>query len=279
MSDIKKNTHEKKGKFEKFLTGRGYYAVIAVAVLAVGVSAFAATRDGIAERNEVRQEQGDLVDYRNSGERDQQVTAPKTDVKETQKTEEETNEADAKTDEKSDNTVKTDGEKQDSSTNADKETKTEEADSKESGASVVTTPQELKAPVAGKVINPHSNGASVYSETMKDYRQHDGVDLAAAVGDPVIAAADGTVDGLYFDDLWGQVVVLTHTGGVKTIYKNLSSEVAEGLRPGAKVKQGDTIGKIGNEGIIESVGDAHLHFEVEKNGKNVDPTTVISFTN
>ena len=93
----------------------------------------------------------------------------------------------------------------------------------------------------------------------------------------MLAAADGTIDGLYFDDLWGEVLVISHAGGLKTTYKNLSSTLPDGIRPGARVTKGQKIGVIGDEGIIECLGDPHLHFEVEQNGQNLDPAELISF--
>lgn len=256
------NRHERRNKFEKFLTGRGYYAVIVVALLAVGASAFAATRDGMEERNKLQQEQTPLVEFQP----EQEVSLPQEGVGADEREPEQTEPEEEPPEE----------------TLAEPEEKVDEggepgAAEEAASSSVVTTPPALSAPVPGKVMNPHSRGASVYSETMQDYRQHDGVDLVAAVGDEVTAAADGTVDGLYFDDLWGEVIILSHTGGLKTIYKNLSSELPDGIRPGARVTAGQKIGTVGDEGMIESSGDPHLHFEVEKNGENVDPADLISF--
>lgn len=261
------NRHERRNKFEKFLTGRGYYAVIVVALLAVGASAFAATRDGMEERNKLQQEQTPLVEFQP----EQEASLPQEGV-----------EADKP------GTAKAEPQESEPKEEPSEETATEPEEKVDEGgepgaaeeaasSSVVTTPPSLVAPVPGKVMNPHSRGASVYSETMQDYRQHDGVDLVAAVGDEVTAAADGTVDGLYFDDLWGEVIILSHTGGLKTIYKNLSSELPDGIRPGARVTAGQKIGTVGDEGMIESSGDPHLHFEVEKNGENIDPADLISF--
>lgn len=264
------NRHERKSNFEKFLTGKGYYAVIAVALLAVGASAFAATRDGLEERSRLQEEQTPLVEFQP----EKETSLPQEGV-----------EADEQEKEKTSAQENSSSEKQKST---EEQTTTEPEEKKDEGgeptageavesSSVVTTPPTLSAPVPGKVMNPHSRGASVYSETMQDYRQHDGVDLVAAVGDEVVAAADGTIDGLYFDDLWGEVIVITHTGGMKTIYKNLSSTLPDGIRPGARVTKGQTIGTIGDEGMIESSSDPHLHFEVEKNGENIDPAELISF--
>lgn len=99
---------------------------------------------------------------------------------------------------------------------------------------------------------------------------HTGVDIAAAEGAPVYAAAAGTVTFAGTDGEYGQVIHLNHdgTGAMMTLYGHLNSfEVARG----AHVDKGVLIGRVGNTG--KSTG-SHLHFEWRVNGTPVDPLTL-----
>ncbi len=87
-------------------------------------------------------------------------------------------------------------------------------------------------------------------------RLHKGVDIAAPMGSPVLAAADGRVTRTGVDAGYGRFVEVAHAGGMSSLYGHLSRWEA---KPGAAVKQGQPIGLIGSTG--SSTG-AHLHFEV-----------------
>lgn len=92
----------------------------------------------------------------------------------------------------------------------------------------------------------------------KGGRLHAGVDIAAPDGYPVQAAADGVVLRAGFDGGYGRFVEVRHAEGLRTLYAHLGG-IAQGVRPGAAVKLGQPIGKVGNTG---SSSGAHLHFEV-----------------
>ena len=96
-------------------------------------------------------------------------------------------------------------------------------------------------------------------------RFHDGVDYGAAWGTPVLAAADGVVSGAGWSGGYGRQVRVAHQDGVVTSYSHLSQIVAV---PGTRVQRGQMIGLVGSSGF--STG-AHLHFEVRRNGRPVDP--------
>jgi len=98
-------------------------------------------------------------------------------------------------------------------------------------------------------------------------RFHDGLDIGAAWGSPVFAAADGVVTGAGWSGGYGQQVRLAHSDGVMTSYAHLSRILAV---PGAHVQRGQLIGLVGSSGF--STG-AHLHFEVRRFGRPVDPAT------
>jgi murein DD-endopeptidase MepM/ murein hydrolase activator NlpD len=94
-------------------------------------------------------------------------------------------------------------------------------------------------------------------------RMHEGIDIAAPYGVPVVAAAGGTVVQAGWMGGYGNLVVIDHGGGVSTAYAHLSSVAA-----GGSVAQGQVIGYNGCTG---SCTGPHVHFEVRVNGSPVDP--------
>lgn len=103
----------------------------------------------------------------------------------------------------------------------------------------------------------------------KSLYMHDGVDLVAPAGTPVQAAADGLVVGAAPNGRYGNWVRIEHGGKLASVYGHLSA-FAKGLQPGMIVSRGDVIGFVGSTG--RSTG-AHLHFELQVDGKPVNPTT------
>jgi len=94
---------------------------------------------------------------------------------------------------------------------------------------------------------------------------HPGIDLAAALGEPVYSAAQGVVVESYLSPSWGNRIVLEHDLGVRTTYNHMSDRL---LGVGEAVGAGELIGWCGTTGM--STGP-HLHFEVWVDGKAVDP--------
>ncbi|UWV47136.1 peptidoglycan DD-metalloendopeptidase family protein [Acetivibrio thermocellus] len=124
-------------------------------------------------------------------------------------------------------------------------------------------------PVYGEVTFEYAMDRLVYSKTLDEWRAHSGVDLRADRGTPVKVVADGVVTEVKNDPRFGVTVIVEHENGLKTVYANLAS--GDMVTPNQKVKQGEIIGSIGNTAIIESAEPAHLHFEVLKDNKPVDP--------
>ena len=96
---------------------------------------------------------------------------------------------------------------------------------------------------------------------------HEGVDLVAAYGTPIMAAGDGVVKGAEPKGRYGNWIQLDHEGELSTVYGHLSS-FAPGIEPGARVSQGDIIGYIGLTGRTTG---PHVHFEVRFKGRPVNP--------
>ena len=98
-------------------------------------------------------------------------------------------------------------------------------------------------------------------------RPHLAVDYGAPTGTPVIAVANGRVVSAAMSGGSGNMVRLRHTNGYETYYLHLSA-FAKGMRPGARVVQGQVIGRVGSTGLATG---PHLDYRIRKNGTFVDP--------
>ncbi|MCC6277490.1 MAG: M23 family metallopeptidase [Oligoflexia bacterium] len=98
---------------------------------------------------------------------------------------------------------------------------------------------------------------------------HEGLDIAAAPGTPVIATADGTITFAGYDPGYGKLVIIDHGYGVESRYGH-NSQIT--VAYGQKVRHGDVIGAVGNTG--RSTGP-HCHYEVRVNGQPIDPINYI----
>ena len=130
-------------------------------------------------------------------------------------------------------------------------------------------PTNLVQPVSGEVAVPYSMETLTYNQTTRDWRVHDGMDIAAEAGTPVCAAADGTVYTVCEDETMGFTVVITHSGGYTTEYASLAENVQ--VSPGDTVAAGDIIGYVGNSALLENAIGDHIHFAVTCDGKVMDP--------
>lgn len=126
-------------------------------------------------------------------------------------------------------------------------------------------------PVSGKILKAHNLETLVYSETMKDYRVHSGIDLEAEIGTDVLCFADGVVSAVNDDYFYGTTVVITHDHGLVSYYMNLDPELAEGIAVGSEVLAGEAIGTVGGTARCESADASHLHFELKMDGNPIDP--------
>ncbi len=104
----------------------------------------------------------------------------------------------------------------------------------------------------------------------KSRRMHTGVDLASKTGTPIYASGDGVVEKAQWVSGYGKYVEIKHVNGFETGYGH-QSRIADGIKPGVRVRQGQIIGYVGSTG--NSTGP-HLHFEIKVNGRFVDPLSV-----
>lgn len=150
-----------------------------------------------------------------------------------------------------------------------------------SGAPKETTPaatekRTLKtmSPVSGDAIHGYSMEALSYNQTTRDWRTHNGVDLAAEAGAEVCAAADGEVATVYEDDAMGTTVVIRHADGYTTRYASLAENPL--VKPGDTVTMGQTIGYASDSAIVESTLGAHVHFSVTCHDEPMDPAQFLT---
>jgi len=98
-------------------------------------------------------------------------------------------------------------------------------------------------------------------------RMHNGLDFGAPLGTPILAAGDGTVERASYFGSFGNYIRIGHRSGIQTIYAHLKG-YAKGIKPGVTVEQGQVIGFLGATGRVQG---RHLHYEIHKNGKAIDP--------
>ena len=124
-------------------------------------------------------------------------------------------------------------------------------------------------PVSGSAQAGYSMEKLAYNATTQDWRTHDGLDISAVQGEPVMAAAAGVVSSVYEDDYLGTTVTISHDGGYQTQYSNLAPMPTVSV--GSRVSAGEVIGAVGQTALLEVGQDAHLHFAVTANGVSIDP--------
>ncbi len=142
--------------------------------------------------------------------------------------------------------------------NADKENKKE---------------QEFQKPVEGEIIREYAKDNLIYSETLKEWTTHVGIDIKADKTTVVKASEAGTVKSIKNDPRYGLTIVIEHDNGFQTVYANLLT--SEFVVEGEKVEKGQSIGTVGNTAVFESADEPHLHFEILKDSIQVDPSVYI----
>ena len=133
----------------------------------------------------------------------------------------------------------------------------------------VQEPLQFVWPVGGRVEVYHSMDQLIFDRTMGDWRTHAGMDIAAELGEPVLAVAAGTVERIYHHDLLGTTVVISHGNGLQSLYANLAEVPV--VEEGQWVGMGTPIGAVGTTALAKSGVVHHLHLEMIEDGVQVDP--------
>lgn len=129
---------------------------------------------------------------------------------------------------------------------------------------------EFEVPVSGEILKDYAKDTLVYSKTLDEWIVHLGVDIKANKTSVVKAAESGIIEKINYDPRYGDSITIEHGNGFKTVYSNLL--VTDFFKVGEKVEKGDTIGTVGDSASFEISDDSHLHFEMYKDGENVNPT-------
>jgi murein DD-endopeptidase MepM/ murein hydrolase activator NlpD len=133
------------------------------------------------------------------------------------------------------------------------------------------------APVSGQTVGDYAMDCLSYNQTTRDWRVHNGLDIAAPEGTAVMAAADGQVYTIYEDDIMGWTVVIRHQDGYTTTYSSLAEELSVAV--GDEVMLGQTIGTVGSSALIETAMGDHVHFSVTHNDELMDPAEFLALGN
>ena len=135
-------------------------------------------------------------------------------------------------------------------------------------------PLKTGLPVSGNTVAEYAMDCLSYNETTRDWRVHNGMDIAAPEGTQVCAAAEGVVYTTYTDDAMGTTVVIRHDGGYTTVYSSLDQELA--VSTGDTVALGQAIGCVGTTALLENTLEPHVHFSVTYRDGDMDPVEFLN---
>ncbi len=239
---MQNNEHSESRRFRKFFQEKGYYIVLFLCILAVGISGYIFVSGAVSEKKS-------LNDPSLSVATSAQVPDP--------------------------------GSKSSAAASGTKTPASAEHDtSVQTSAGIDDTAEPAQQtlsvrvwPVSGERVAAYSMQQLSYNPTTRDWRTHDGIDLAALAGEPVKAACAGTVTAVYDDEFLGTTVVIRHPDEYVSYYSNLTAMPA--VSAGARVNAGDTIGSVGQTALLELGSASHLHFAVTHNGESIDPSDFI----
>ena len=174
------------------------------------------------------------------------------------------------------NTTNTTNTSKNTATNTKKETANHDA--KATTSKTESQKQENKElsfikPVDGEISKEYAKDNLVYSETLKEWTTHLGIDIKADKTTVVKAAEAGTIKSIKNDPRYGLTIVIDHGNGYESIYANLLT--SEFVVENEKVEKGQSIGTVGNTAVFEIADEPHLHFEIQKDSIQVDPNLYI----
>lgn len=128
----------------------------------------------------------------------------------------------------------------------------------------------MRRPIRGEAVRFSSGFGVRFHPLVNERRMHTGVDWAAPIGTPILAAGNGLIEEADRKGQYGNYVRIRHANGYQTAYAHMD-RFGPGIRQGIKVRQGQVIGFVGNTGFSSG---PHLHYEVLVNNRFVDPTQI-----
>lgn len=241
-----KKVNFNQSKFSRFLSGKGFYVALCASIVTVGAAGFAAYHQTASKlENQLNGAQNPPVTTsapKEWGYEDfDDVGVPKTDVPKTEVT------------------------------TAPEEPVIARQETIAKTESIAPQPKIM--PLNGELINPFSNGELVKSKTLGSWKTHDGIDIRGTLGDQVKSMTSGKVIDIREDPMWGACVIIDHGEGLEGYYYNLNKVIP--VKVDQSVSAGTVIGAIGDTAEAELAEPSHLHFALKKDGKWIDPMTVI----
>ena len=126
------------------------------------------------------------------------------------------------------------------------------------------------------LVKDFSNKELQYNDTLKQWEIHKALDITSDTSNNVLAIASGTVTNVYNNYLEGGVIEITHSNGIKSVYKSLEDV---SVKNGDYVDAGDVIASVSTSMARELNTGNHLHFEMFENNISVNPNNYIDFSN
>lgn len=241
-------------KFTKFLNGKGFYAVLALCIAGAGTAAYIAMETAADKAQQQKQQ---IIEPSNS-------VASRWTFPQSEETAKEQHGVRISSSQPSSSLSKQ------QSLPSQPTEPSQDLEQPEEQVSLLKSSWTM--PIEGEIFTPYSNGELVKSETLGDWRTHNGIDIMAEKGKSVASAAKGKVTKVSEDPLWGFVVEISHPGDVTARYCGLDKNVT--VKEGDEVKAGQMIGAVGYT-AAESVMPEHLHFECLKEDKYIDPMSLL----
>lgn len=253
--------------------GKGFYIALGMCLIAIGVASWT-TYDSVVQfttpessssaspKTEAAQNtvSGIFTNYPEGSAKAESSKAPEVSS---------TPETSSKTESKSE---KSSAPEKESSGNSSKAQETIQTPQNTASSASQNVAQTFSYPCGDTVTKNFSGEDLIYSETMQDWRVHSGVDLSAKNGDAVSAIGAGTVKAILQDDLLGNVIEIEHDGGIVSRYCGLGDTLL--VQEGDRVSSGQKIGSVSTV-PYELAERPHLHLEILKNGKAVDPISIL----
>ncbi len=262
--------NENKSSVVKFFKANGFYVVLIVCVIAAGVSSYLAVDTLMTQVNPEVQDSIESPDYNfeaqpaDTSQSDIPIVSSSSEGTSTSESEEETQGVNASVAVSSSQITEEPAAEQTALPEAEvAQTLTEPAVETATEPQSTPTQTTFMMPVTGEVIKDFSGDELVYDETMADWRTHNGIDITAEKGAPVVASVAGTVTSVGYDEMWGGVVEIT-TGDSVVRYTGLSDDIP--VIKEQHVNVGDNIGLVG-ELPCELMQPSHIHVEAIKAGK------------
>lgn len=234
------------GPFVRFMETKGFYLVLSLCVIAVGVAGYMLFGRGDPAGNVVdpedvlQEEELEIPDPSLKDEEEQDATGDRTE-------------------------------------DAEQETQTQNPENTQEPDTSVDHPVEVPVPtyvqpVKGKVMRKFSGDTLVKDETMGDWRTHNGTDFACEAQEEAVAFAAGTVTAVEERGLYGLCVTIDHGDGLVSTLAGLSTCK---VKSGSKVTCGQVVGTCAGNLEAESAQESHVHLEVTKAGQYMDPMSLI----